>query len=112
MKRALAALIALTIILGFVAAVMAEGNHRKGKYLFRNSCRACHVENATGGQQANVLEPSTYTMNEWTEAFTPEEIAGHPCKDEWEKLSSQDLADVYAYLYKFAKDSPTPAKCK
>jgi hypothetical protein len=33
---------------------MAEGNRRKGNYLFRNICRACHVENATGGQQANV----------------------------------------------------------
>ena len=112
MKRTLGVLVTLTLILGFVAAVMAEGNHRKGKYLFRNSCRACHVENATGGQQAEVLEPSTYTMNEWTEGFKPEKIAEYPCKVEWEKLSAQDLNDIHAYLYKFAKDSPTPAKCK
>lgn len=112
MKRTIGAILTATIILGFTVAAMAEGNYRKGKYLFRKECRTCHMENATGGQQAVVLEPSSYTMNEWTEAFKPEKIAEYPCKDTWGQLSQEDLNDIHAYLYKYAKDSPTPAKCK
>ena len=35
-----------------------------------------------------------------------------PCKAEWDKLTPEDLGDIYAYLYEHAFDSPSPAKCK
>ena len=63
-------------------------------------------------QQAKVLEPSTFTMSEWTAAFAPEKAGIYPCKAEWEKATPKGIEDIYSYLYKFAKDSPTPAKCK
>ncbi len=100
------------VIFGFFGSALGEGNYRKGKYLFRKNCRTCHIENATGGQQAKVLEPSTYTMNEWKAAFAPEKASAYPCKAEWDKATPDGIEDIYAYLYKFAKDSPTPAKCK
>jgi mono/diheme cytochrome c family protein len=100
------------LVFSFLGSAMAEGNYRKGKYLFRKNCRSCHMENAPGSQQAKVLEPSTYTMSEWNAAFAPEKASGYPCKAKWEKATPAGIKDIHAYLYKFAKDSPTPAKCK
>jgi mono/diheme cytochrome c family protein len=105
--------IALTLVflfgaVGFVKAVTGDGNYRKGKYLFRKSCRSCHIEEGS----AKVLEPLTLTQAEWTEAFSDEKIAAYACKDEWAKMSAEEINDVYTYLWMYAKDSPTPAKCK
>ena len=110
MKRTLILSLIALYILGAVglATALGDGNHRKGKYLFRQNCRSCHIDGGT----ATVLEPATFTMEEWTAAFSPEKSATYPCKDEWAKLSADDLNDIYTYMYKYAKDSPTPAKCK
>ena len=112
MKKMLGFVVMGTLIFGFLGTAMADGNYRKGKYLFRKNCRSCHMENAPGPQQAKVLEPSTFTMSEWTAAFAPEKAATYPCKAEWDKATPAGIQDIYSYLYKFAKDSPTPAKCK
>ncbi len=112
MKKLFGCVVMGTLILGFLGTAMADGNYRKGKYLFRKNCRSCHMENAPGPQQAKVLEPSTYTMSEWTAAFAPEKASTYPCKAEWDKAGEAGIQDIYSYLYKFAKDSPTPAKCK
>ena len=112
MKKIFGCVLMGTLVFVFLGSAMAGGNYRKGKYLFRKNCRACHMENATGGQQAKVLEPSTYTMTEWTAAFAPEKADTYPCKAEWEKATPKGIRDIHSYLYKFAKDSPTPAKCK
>ncbi len=114
MKKLFTLILAATTILGVVGAATAlgDGNYRKGKYLFRKNCRACHMEGATGGQQGKELEPATLTMADWAAAFAAEKAATYACKDEWGKLGQEDINDIYTYLYKFAKDSPTPAKCK
>ena len=113
-RRTIAILLSATYILGCVALAFAlgDGNYRKGKYLFRKHCRSCHMENAPGAEQAKVLEPITFTMDEWTAAFAPEKAAGYKCKAEWDKVGAEGINDIYTYLHKFAKDSPTPAKCK
>ena len=101
---------ALLIILVFlfvaVGAAMAEGNARKGKYLFRKNCRACHVE----GGSAQALSPISKTQAQWQSVF--ETIDQLTCSAEWEKLSEKDRADMYAQLHGHAFDSPSPAKCK
>jgi mono/diheme cytochrome c family protein len=102
-------LIGVYIIGAFsLAFALGDGNHRKGKYLFRKHCRECHIEEG----KAKVLEPLTFTMEEWTKKFQPEAWKEYACADEWAKLSEEDINDIYTYLHKFAKDSPTPAKCK
>ena len=108
-KRTVIIALAALYILGLTGTVLAEpdGNHRKGKYLFRKSCRSCHIE----GGKAKVLEPLTFTMAEWDKVFKPETAAKYPCKPEWDKIGQKDVQDIFTYLYKFAKDSPTPAKC-
>lgn len=110
LKRLLIIVLAASFILGGLALATAgsKGNFRKGKYLFRKSCRSCHID----GGSAKVLEPATFTMDEWQQAFTAEKAGAYTCKPEWDKLSSKEINDIFSYMHKYAKDSPTPAKCK
>lgn len=96
------------LIAAGLAFAMGDGNERKGKYLYRKNCRTCHSE----GKEAKELSPVSKTQAEWQTAFAPEKIAAYPCKDKFGKLKEKDLNDIYTYLYKHAKDSPSPAKCK
>lgn len=109
-KRGFSLVLGLLLVLGTVslASALGDGNYRKGKYLFRKNCRSCHAE----GQKAKDLSPLDKTQAEWVKAFSAEAVAGYPCKDEWAKLSDTDKNDIFTYLHKHAKDSPTPAKCK
>ena len=106
-KRSLSALLAIILVLGAFSIAMAlgDGNFRKGKYLFRKNCRSCHAE----GKSAADLSPINLTQAEWTKVFTDKNTK---CQDEWAKLKDTDLNDIYTYMHKHAKDSPTPAKCK
>ena len=127
-KKVLLTVLTIIITLSFVSVNLAtpEGNKRKGKYLFRKSCRSCHHEGGT----AVDLSPISKTQAEWEKIFSNEaykELAckvdwdkvfsnesykNLPCKAEWEKQSDKDLLDIYTYMYKHAFDSPSPLKCK
>lgn len=98
-------MIFLVVAAGIVLAA-DKGNARKGKYLFRKNCRACHIE----GGSAKELSPVSKTQAEWDKVF--ENYKDLKCKDEWEKLSEKDRLDMYAQLWGHAFDSPSPAKCK
>ena len=82
-----------------------DGNDRKGKYLFRKSCRTCH-----DGSSAKELSPNSKTQAQWTRTF--EKYERLECKDEWAKHKHGDLNDIYTYLYNHAYDSPQPATCQ
>ena len=100
------ALISMTLVL-CVSASMAfaqEGNTRKGKFLYRKSCRSCH------GVSASDLSPSSKTRAEWQAIFA--DVQKIPCNKDWPALSETDLKDMHAYAHEYAKDSPTPAKCE
>jgi len=107
-KRAcIVALITLFLAVS-IGVVMAgeKGNARKGKYLFRKTCRTCHIEDGS----AKELSPVSKTQAEWQKVF--DSIGQLECKDEWAKLSEKDTLDIYEHLYGHAFDSPAPAKCK
>jgi len=101
----LLAAVFLFVSIGLVIAA-DKGNARKGKYLYRKNCRACHV----GGGSAVELSPVSKDQAAWQKVF--ENIDQLQCKDEWAKLSDRDRTDIYAHLWGHASDSPTPAKCK
>lgn len=104
-RRLVSIIAALAMIVTVSAVALAEGgNARKGKYLYRKSCRTCH------GVTASDLSPMSKTQAEWTKVFAkPEAI---PCNKDWKAtVTGQDLTDINSYLYDYAKDSPTPAKC-
>lgn len=104
-------LILLTILLSFcfVATGMAgeKGNARKGKYLFRKNCRACHKPNG----KAQVMGPYEKTTKQWQEVFAPGKYKEFECKAEWEKLSEQDRQDILKYVIDGASDSTVPRGC-
>lgn len=93
------ALFVLTANIG----IALEGNARKGKFLYRKHCRTCH------GSTASDLSPLSKTQAEWT--ALAESHAAIPCAKDWAEVGEGDRKDIFAYLYGFAKDSPTPAKC-
>lgn len=107
-NRVLSLVLALCFVLGGVSAAMAlgGGNARKGKYLYRKNCRACHHQDG----KAVELSPVSKLQKEWTAIFSdPSKLA---CAAEWKKLKAKDLNDIFTYLHDHAKDSPSPAKCK
>ena len=95
----------LLVSIGIVIAA-EKGNARKGKYLFRKNCRACHIEDGA----AKALSPIDKTQAKWDEVFSNTDKL--PCIKEWDKLSEKDRRDIYSYLWGHAFDSPSPAKCK
>lgn len=109
-KKIVIAALALVLLFVFTGLhdASAKGNGRKGKYLFRKNCRACHVE----GGSAKELSPISKTQEKWKAAFSEDAYKGFACKDEWAKLSAKDLEDIFTYMYDHAFDSPSPAKCK
>lgn len=109
-KRIALSVTTLIVIFGFVTLGFSEekGNSRKGKHLFRTTCRECHQE----GAKATPLNPDSKTQAQWTRVFEADKFKGYACKAEWEKLSAEDRTDIYSYLYEHGFDSPSPAKCK
>ena len=109
-KKVVVMLLAVVFLFTTFGLAFAEekGNPRKGKFLFRKNCRTCHQESAEGKE----LSPADKTMAQWEAAFKKEKIDTYKCKDEFAKLKEADVNDIYTYLYKYAADSPSPAKCK
>jgi mono/diheme cytochrome c family protein len=106
-RFSIAAIIMVFLVVSIgIAFGEGKGNARKGKYLFRKTCRTCHIEDGS----AKELSPVAKTQADWQIVF---DNAGElQCKEEWAKLSEKDTLDIYSYLWGHAFDSPSPAKCK
>lgn len=105
MKSLITVLAAAFILLAGLNLAQAEGNWRKGKYLFRKNCRTCH---AAGGE-AKELSPVTFKQAQWQAIFDGDKF---PCQDKWPQMKAGSMKDIYAHLHGHAADSPSPAKCK
>lgn len=105
MKNLLKPFIALLLVAMFTTTALAVdgGNPRKGKHLYKKSCKTCH----SAGDEAGELTPMSKTMKQWDRVF---EKKKHD-QDAWKDLSEQDLKDINQFLYDFAADSPQPATC-
>lgn len=87
------------------AALAAEGgNPKKGKYLFKKNCKACHVDGAEGG----VLTPMKKTQGQWDRFFGKN---GKTMGERAGGLGDQDLKDIQQYLFDHAADSDQPETC-
>lgn len=107
----------LTVAL-FVVSTMASsfameesGNFRKGKYKYRKMAKMAMEAGKSETKKPN-LDPSSKTRAQWERLFDKKDYSEFSNPSDWEKLSEDDLLNIYAYLYKYAADSPTPAKCK
>jgi hypothetical protein len=111
-NQMMAVLVALlTICFAASSFAVDKGDERKGKYTYRNVYKTCHERGAVESPKPP-LGPDSKTMSQWEEVFKNKAFDDFGCKEEWGKLSDQDLSDILAYLYGHAADSPSPAKCK
>lgn len=101
----------LSVCLAGIAMAEPTGSDRKGKYTYRNIYKAC-MERGEISTPKPLLNPDAKTMDQWKRLFESKNFEEFGCKQEWTKLDPKDVEDIYAYLYKHAADSPTPAKCK
>jgi hypothetical protein len=112
-KKVIISLLTVVFIICSLGAALAgeEGNARKGKYAYRNVYMACHLRGAVDSPKP-ALSPDSKTQAQWKRIFDEKKFEEFGCKEEWSKLSEQDLLDIHAYLFEHAADSPSPAKCK
>ena len=110
-KNIIITVLAVFITSSFTGLAFAEGgfkndgNDRKGKYLYKKSCRTCH-----DGSEAAELSPNSKTQAQWQRTFDKSDRV--KCIEEWKKLSESDIKDIFTYLYNHGYDSPQPATCK
>ena len=93
----------LVAFCGSSVLAVEGGNGRKGKYLFKKSCKSCHTDGAEGG----VVTPLSKTMGQWDRLFNKSK---HPAES-WEVFSEQDLIDINQFLFDHAVDSDQPETC-
>jgi len=113
MKKIVLILTAAAFIFTGLAPVFAgpDGNKRKGKYTYRKVYKACMARGEVSAPKP-IVNPDAHTQAEWTQIFEKKEFAEFKCAPEWAALNDTQLNDIYTYLWSFAADSPTPAKCK
>ena len=97
-SMALVAFLATTAL-----SVEGGGNPRKGKALYKKTCKECHSKDGKGGE----VTPMTKTMKQWDRYF--EKLEHNP--EGLKGLSEQDLRDIQQFLYDHAADSPQPETC-
>ena len=112
-KKILLVLTAIVFLFTTVSISLAleKGNKRKGKYSYRKVYKACFDRGAVQSQTPPI-SPADKTQAEWETIFSGNDYAQFGCQEEWNSLDETQVADIYAYLYEHASDSPTPAKCK
>ncbi len=98
-------------ITGMAFAEGPDGNKRKGKYTYKKVYKAC-ANRGEVESKIPILSPGDKTMAQWKDLFEKKEFDAFKCSEEWGALTDQDINNIYAYLYSYAADSPTPAKCK
>jgi hypothetical protein len=113
-KKILSLVVAIMFVLSGTSLLFAKGSggdKRKGKYTYKNVYKACAKRGAIESKTP-FISPSDKTMAQWERIFEKKKFGIFKCSEEFNNLSEADLQDIYAYLYNYAADSPSPAKCK
>lgn len=98
-----AAIIALVALVASTTLAAEGGNPRKGKHLFKKTCKTCHAAGGEGGE----LTPMAKTQAQWDRFFDKNKHDAAALQN----LSEQDLKDIQQFLYDHAADSPQPQTC-
>ncbi len=112
-KRLALLFLTVTLCVAFIntAWALEKGNPRKGKYTYRKVYKTCMERGAVDSPKPTV-NPDAKTRAQWDRVFEGKDFNQFGCDAEWAALSAEDLNDIYGYLWEYAADSPTPAKCK
>ncbi|MFA5515755.1 MAG: cytochrome c [Desulfuromonadales bacterium] len=106
MKHTAKLIACLALVAMATVAIAAEGgNPKKGKYLYKKTCKTCHV----AGSEGKAMTPLSKTQAQWDRFFNKN---GHPNQaDSWKGLSEQDIKDINQFLFDHAADSDQPETC-
>jgi len=112
-KRLIVGFVSITVCLAFIGTAVAldKGNPRKGKYTYRKVYKTC-MERGVVESAKPTVNPDAKTRAQWDRVFENKDYTQFGCDAEWAALSAEDVNDIYSYLWEYAADSPTPAKCK
>ncbi len=99
------AVISLIVCLAAPAFAIEGGNPKKGKYLYKKSCKVCHSAGDEGGE----VTPMNKTQAQWDRFFSRDKHRNKP--EVLENISEQDLLDINQFLHDHAVDSPQPQTC-
>ena len=113
-KKLIVLAIAILFVFSGASVLFAQGpdgNKRKGKYTYRTVYKSCAARGEVESKTP-FISPSDKTMAQWERIFEKKKFDFFKCSTEWGNLSEEDMNDIYTYLYNYAADSPTPAKCK
>ncbi len=114
-KKIISFVMVLMFVVSVTGIVFAQdspaGNKRKGKYVYKSVYKACAKRGEIDSKTPPV-SPGDKTMAQWKRVFDKKKFEIFKCSEEWGNLSKNELDNIYAYLYSYAADSPTPAKCK
>jgi hypothetical protein len=113
MRRFMMVVVAMIFVVTSVGASLAmeQGNKRKGKYTYRKVYKSCSERGEVASTKPP-LNPSDKTQAEWEAMFAGRDYTAFGCQEEWQKMSDEEITDIFTYLYAHASDSPTPLKCK
>ena len=105
MKSLIKSVVFLSLVTFIATSALAAdgGNPRKGKHLFKKTCKTCHSSGGDGGE----VTPMTKTQAQWDRMFKKKKHG----EEEWKNLSEQDLKDIQQFLFDHAADSPQPQTC-
>lgn len=111
-KKMLIVLLGIAMTIVFSDQVMAsdDGDERKGKFTYRKIYKTCFEKGLVESSKPP-LNPDMKTQAQWKRIFDKKRFTDFGCKEEWDKLSKDQLANIFAYLHAHAADSPSPAKC-
>ncbi len=109
MTKLIAVLFTFSLFTGIAVAAQHDyddaANPKKGKYLWKKNCKACHED----GQEGGVLSPSNKTQKQWDRFF--EKDQSDTIMQKCKKYSGSDLHDIQHYMYDHAMDSDQPETC-
>jgi cytochrome c5 len=100
---------ALSLVAFVTAAGAAGANPNRGKTLFKDTCKTCHIKD--GG--AKELTPLSKTQAQWTRVFKTniDPMVKRVQTKTGKALVAADLADIQLFLVSHAADSDQPETC-
>jgi cytochrome c553 len=101
MKKPIALFLCMLMLGASTITAAASGNPKKGKHLYKNSCKSCHNEGSSK------LTPMDKTQAQWSRFFEKNQHEPEVLKG----LSEKDLQDIRQYLINHAADSDQPETC-
>ncbi len=90
---------------GTLLAGEAKGSDTKGKFYYKKTCKACHVD----GGSAKALTPLSKTQAQWRKYFEGSKHKGEPLSPKFG--TPEQLLDIKTFLINHASDSPQPETC-